>query len=312
MVDILLAVYNGEKYLEEQLASIAAQTYKNWRLVIRDDRSTDQSVAVAKAFQERHPEKQIEIYVNEHATGSAKGNFMKLLGDVSSEYVMFCDQDDVWLPQKVEKTLKAMRYTEKKLGTKIPVLVHSDLYVVDEQLQMISDSMQKYQKLPVSAKVNQLLIQNMVTGCTVMINRSLFDMLKMADGEHAIVMHDYWAALIAAVFGKIVFIKQPLIRYRQHGDNSVGAMNASGLKYQYMRFKAGKKQFQERITDTMNQAEAFYRLYFSQLQTNPYKNVIEKYAELTKSSKLHKLRFYLSNNVTKYGIIRKIMQFVWS
>ena len=313
MVDILLAVYNGEKYLEEQLESIAAQTYQNWRLVIRDDGSSDHSLAIAHAFQKKHPEKKIEIYVNEVPTKSAKGNFMRLLEDAVSEYVMFCDQDDVWLPEKVEKTLKAMVHCEKKSGTKdVPILVHGDLYVVDENLQIISDSMFRYQKLPKTTAVNQLLIQNSVTGCTVMINKKLQDMLKRASDTQAMVMHDYWAALIASVFGKIVFMKQPLIKYRQHGDNSVGAMNASGIRYMYSRFKAGKTQFRNRMDDTMRQAGAFCRIYAVELQENPHKKLIENYAKLIKSLKIQKITFCLSNKVMKYGIIRKIMQFVWS
>lgn len=313
MVDILLAVYNGEKYLEEQLESIAAQTYTNWRLVIRDDCSTDHSVAVAEAFKKKHPEKHVEIYVNKQATGSAKNNFIKLLEDAVSDYVMFCDQDDVWLPQKIELTLKAMRRCEKQDGLcSVPVLVHSDLCVVDVSLKTIALSMQRYQKLPKSSDVQQLLVQNNVTGCTVMVNQPLLILMKKVKDNSAIVMHDYWAALIASVFGKIVYIPQPLIKYRQHGNNSVGAMNAIGIKYLYMRFKAGRSQFQSRMKDTMVQAGAFYDVYADELMGNPHKVLLKKYGELRNSSKLDKIKFYLSNHVMKYGIIRKIMQIIWS
>lgn len=313
MVDILLAVYNGEEYLKEQLESIAGQTYTDWRLVIRDDRSTDGSVAVAEAFRAKYPQKQIELYINEQPTGSAKMNFMRLLGDAKADYVMFCDQDDVWLPKKIEYTLKMMRRCEKKHNSKtVPVLVHGDLCVVDEKLNTIALSMRKYQKLPLSSDVNQLLIQNNVTGCTVMINKPLLEMMKKVTNTHDVVMHDYWAALIAAVFGEISFIRQPLIKYRQHGNNSVGAMNAAGVKYLYTRFRAGKSQFRERTKETMIQAGAFCTAYSDELKDNYYKNLIQKYAELENSAKFHKIQFYISNNVMKYGIIRKIMQLIWS
>lgn len=312
-VDILLAVYNGEKYLEEQLASIAAQTYEAWHLIIRDDGSTDQSVQIAEAFQAKYPEGKVDVYKNKPASGSAKNNFCRLLWDAVAEYVMFCDQDDVWISDKIEKTLRAMRRQEIKNGTKqVPVLVHSDLYVVDEKLNMISDSLQKYQKLPKDSNINRLLIQNHVTGCTMMINRALMNYMKQIKNIDAIVMHDYWAALVAQVFGTIVFIQEPLIKYRQHGDNSVGAMNASGIKYLYLRFKAGKQQFRERTEATMMQAKAFYETYKTELSKNSYKDLIKAYSELTETTKMHKIKFYMSKHVTKYGIIRKIMQFIWS
>lgn len=312
-VDILMAVYNGEKYLEEQLASIAEQTYQDWHLIIRDDASTDRSMQIIKAFRDKYPEGKVEVYKNEPASGSAKNNFCKLIQDAKAEYVMFCDQDDVWISDKIEQTLKQMRRQEIKNSSKqVPVLVHSDLYVVDEHLNIISDSMQKYQKLPKTSSIQRLLIQNYVTGCTMMANRSLMDYLKRAEDATAMVMHDYWAALIAMVFGTIVFIPRPLIKYRQHGDNSVGAMNAAGIKYLYIRFKAGRKQFRERTEATMLQARAFCKVYEYELSKNPYKDLIRAYSELTETTKMHKIEFYISKHVTKYGIIRKIMQFIWS
>lgn len=311
MIDILLAVYNGEKYLQEQLDSITSQTYKDWHLIIRDDGSKDKSVEIAKSFAQNYPGK-VEVHINKIPTGSASRNFMKMVNDADAEYVMFCDQDDVWLSDKIEKTFKVMRACERRCGREIPILVHSDLCVVDENLRGISASMRRYQKLPKSTEIHQLLIQNSVTGCTMMINRTLLEMMHQVADSSAVVMHDYWAALVASVFGKIVFIRQPLIKYRQHGDNSVGALNAVSFKYLYMRFKAGKDQFRQRLLDTMKQTDAFNRVYAEKLQANPQKTLLEKYANLTNSHKFKKIHFYLSNHVWKYGIIRKIMQIVWS
>lgn len=348
-VYILLAAYNGETYLKAQLESIRQQTYKKWHLIIRDDHSSDDTLTAARRFQADMPEGQVDVFENEMPTGSAGANFLRLIEDAKNAgaaYVMFCDQDDVWLPKKIEYTLKAMKRQETKAGNektagnekaaenekarkagengtggknvKIaarPVLVHSDLCVVDEKRHVIAASMQRYQKLPTDSSVRQLLIQNNVTGCTVMINAPLLELLWRAarSGEaQYIVMHDYWAALTAAVFGDIVYIRRPLIEYRQHGGNSVGAMNASGFRYMYERYKAGRAQFCERITDTMRQAGAFVTVYEAELEKNPYKALIKAYAKLPDASKTDKIRFYLSNHVMKYGIIRKIMQFIWS
>lgn len=316
MVDILLAVYNGEKYLEEQLNSIENQTYKNWRLIIRDDCSKDKSMSIAEEFSRKFKPGKVIVYKNEISSGSAKNNFLRLLKDSDAEYVMFSDQDDVWLKDKISLTLRAMKKAEKALGRPCPVLVHSDLYVTDENLNIISTSFFKYQKIPKEMDLKRLMLQNSVTGCTVMVNKTLKEYLTKVDSPEKIVMHDYFAALIAGVFGKIVFINRPLIKYRQHGDNSVGAADASSFSYLKARFIAGKEQFRQRMEATMVQAGYFVDIYRGQIKNNSRNKMLIKllikYNHLLKVDKKTKVKFYIRNNVFKYGIIRKIMQLVWS
>lgn len=311
MVEILLAVYNGEKYLRQQLESIDNQSYKNWKLVIRDDGSKDGSLIIAQHFKEKYSAGKVEIYQNETPTGSAKNNFLKLLKDADSDYVMFCDQDDVWHPRKIEYTLKAMKQLEMQTD-KVPILIHSDLYVVNQSLEIISKSFRKYQNLPHKMKVNQLIVQNSVTGCTVMINRALLDKMKKVDCADKIVMHDYWAALIAGIFGKVLYIDKPLIKYRQHYDNSVGASNARSIKYLLTRFKAGKLQFRSRMQDSMKQIEYFCSVYAQELKHNSWENVLIEYGKLYNSTKFRKVAFYFRHHAFKCGIIRKVMQVIWS
>lgn len=316
MVDILLAVYNGEKYLEEQLSSIENQTYKDWRLIIRDDCSKDKSMLIAEKFSRKFKPGKVVIYKNNIPSGSAKNNFLRLLKDSDAEYVMFSDQDDVWLENKISLTLKAMRRSEQEAGEGCPILVHSDLFVTDEKLRIVSNSFFKYQKIPKKVDIKRLLLQNSVTGCTVMINKMLKEYLEKVDCPEKIVMHDYFAALISEVFGKIVFINRPLIKYRQHGDNSVGAADASSFSYLKARFIAGKEQFRQRMKATMIQAGYFAELYKIQLKNNSRNkmltNLLINYNNLLKVDKKTKVKFYIENNVFKYGIIRKIMQLVWS
>lgn len=312
MVDILMPVYNGEKYLKEQLESIEKQTYKKWRLIIREDGSSDKSMEIAEAFSRKFQPGKVVVLKNEKATGCAKNNFMRLVHDSDADYTMFADQDDFWFENKVEFTLKAMKKAEKVYGTDMPLLVHSDLRVVDENLNMLGSSFFDYQKLPRHTSTEQLLVQNSVTGCTVMINRCLREYLKKAKDTKRIVMHDYFAALIAGVFGKIIFINRPLIAYRQHGGNSVGASKASGFKYLKHRAMAGKKQFSQRMRDTMVQTGYFTEVYRDILSNNPYKYMLEQYADLVKANKKGRIKFYIRNKAFKYGIIRKIMQIVWS
>ena len=177
---------------------------------------------------------------------------------------------------------------------------------------MLSPSFRKYQNLPKSTAINQLMIQNAVTGCTVMVNRSLIEYMKRVRNIDAVVMHDYWVALIAEVFGKIVYIQRPMIQYRQHGNNSVGASDAAGVTYLWNRFKAGKKQFNTRLEETMIQIGYFCDVYKEELQYYPYKDILLEYANLKNVTRFRKWKFYVCHNVTKYGIIRKIMQFIWS
>lgn len=312
MVDILMAVYNGEKYLEKQLQSIEKQTYKNWRLIIRDDGSTDGSMKIAERFCHRFEPGKVLLFKNDVPSGSAKKNFMRLLQDSEAEYTMFADQDDYWLENKVKLSLAVMRRAERENGKKIPILVHSDLYVTDAELNVISQSFFDYQKLPRTVKLNQLIVQNSVTGCTVMMNRVLRDYLKAAGDADKIVMHDYFAALIAGVFGKIIFIRRPLIKYRQHGDNSVGASRATSFKYLKQRLVAGKKQFRQRMEDTMIQVDYFNQLYKEKLSQSSYRSLLEQYAVLSGLNKKQRMHFYIKNKALKYGTIRKIMQIIWS
>lgn len=312
MIDILMAVYNGEKYLKKQLQSIEKQTYKNWRLIIRDDGSTDRSMEIAEKFCHKFEDGKVILLKNDVPSGSAKSNFMRLIQDSEAEYTMFADQDDYWMENKVKLTLAAMRHAERENGKAMPMLVHSDLCVTDADLNVISRSFFNYQKLPKAVKLNQLLVQNSVTGCTVMINRALRDYLKVAEDADKIVMHDYFAALIAEVFGKIIFIDRPLMKYRQHGDNSVGASKATSFKYLSQRLAAGKKQFRHRMEDTMIQVGYFNQLYQKELSQSPHQKLLEQYAALSGLDKKQRMHFYIKNKALKYGIIRKIMQMIWS
>lgn len=144
MVTILLATLNGEDYLKAQLESIAAQTYENWQLVVGDDGSTDDTISIIEEFSEKHPD-QVTIIKNDPPQGSAKDNFISLLRNSYGPYFMFCDQDDVWKPDKIYLTLQKMESLEARYGDKIPILVHSDLSVADSNLEMIAESFSSMQ-----------------------------------------------------------------------------------------------------------------------------------------------------------------------
>lgn len=215
---ILLSTYNGEKYLDDLINSILKQTYKDFVLLVRDDGSTDSTVEKLKKYSLQFPEK-IKLCFDAEKLGAAR-SFLKLINVSSSDYIMFCDQDDVWKPTKVEDTSNLFFEMEHKYGCELPLLVHTDLEVVDAELNTISYSFFEKQKLSLDFKIEKLIYSNSVTGCTVMINRAL---VNYTDTSSDIVMHDWYLALIAAKYGNIAFLPLSTILYRQHDSNTIGA-----------------------------------------------------------------------------------------
>ncbi len=307
-VGILLATYNGAKYIETQIESLLNQTYDNWQLLISDDGSTDETQKIISNYAERCPEK-IRILSKEKPIGNAKGNFMFLTRMAEDlEYIMYCDQDDYWFPQKVELTLAKMKEIENDKN--IPCLVHSDLEVVDGEMGEIAASFFGFSNLDYKRdKLNNLLVQNIVTGCTMMINRALWQMAVKADGFEKILMHDWYFALIASAFGKIGFVNKPLIKYRQHGNNSVGAKNAKDSAV--IAEKISKKaDIKLSIDRSMQQAEFFLEA-FEQKLDNSQKKLLKGYASLVNKGKFRRNIGFIKYKTWKFGIIKKTGQLLY-
>ncbi|MBQ6884954.1 MAG: glycosyltransferase family 2 protein [Clostridia bacterium] len=289
MVTILLAVYNGEKYLKAQIESILSQSFKDFKIIIRDDGSTDKSVDIINYYCNEYPDK-ISCMCGD-PTGSAKLNFAELLDTCEADYIMFCDQDDVWLPTKIEKTLAAMQLAED--DGKTPVLVHTDLKVVDNQLCEISPSFFEFQKLYQSdITLPKLLVQNYVTGCTVMINRALRQ--KCGKIPRNCIMHDWWLALVAILFGKLICINEPTMLYRQHSDNQVGAKAAYGIAL-VKRKLATLDKVRENYNATYLQAESLLK-HFGHTLSQAQRQTLEVYCKIKNMNKVQKIQA-----VRKYG-----------
>jgi glycosyltransferase involved in cell wall biosynthesis len=221
-VEILLATYQGARFLEEQLDSVLAQTHPHWTLVARDDGSSDETSAILQRYAARDPGR-IRVLSTEGRRLGAMGNFSALLDASTAQHVMFCDQDDVWLPEKIALTLARMQAAEAAHGASRPVLVHTDLRVVDEALLPIADSMWRFQQTDPArlATLPRALLQNFVTGCTAMVNRPLLAEALPIPREAR--MHDWWLALVALKFGVVESVPTATILYRQHGKNERGA-----------------------------------------------------------------------------------------
>ncbi|NLD50180.1 MAG: glycosyltransferase family 2 protein [Clostridiaceae bacterium] len=300
-IDILMATYNGEKYIEQQISSIINQTYKNWRLIIRDDGSKDNTVDVVKKLMSYYPEKILLISDNKGGLGAAQ-NFNELLKYSTSDYCMFCDQDDFWFEDKVEKTLIKIRNIEEDNGKGCPVLIHTNLKVTDNNLNIISESFWEYQNLyPQIKELNRLLVQNNITGCTVMINKTL----KQLAGSvpHSSLMHDWWIGLIAACFGTIDYIEEPTMLYRQHGNNDVGAQKAD-FKYVLKKI-SDREKYKNDLLRTQIQAKALLEAYKDCLEDR-HIDSLKKYSELSSQSFFKKRLYILKYNFFKPGLLRNL------
>lgn len=307
MVTILLATYNGERYLEEQIESILQQTYTDWELIIQDDCSSDGTAVIALNYVKHNPYK-IRFIRREFPSGSAKNNFFSMLKLAKSDYVMTCDQDDVWLPAKVEVSMSEMHRLEADHGYNKPLLVHTDLKVVDYNLSVIAESMFKRQNLDNHRdKLNNLLVQNIVTGCTTMVNRALLDMVYEVPKEA--IMHDRWLALIACAFGKIGFLDQSTVLYRQHGSNEVGDKDTRSFWYNLKRLSETKQSTQA-LQNTYLQAQAFLKIYGEMLLPKLLE-LVREYSLIPEYGKIRRLQTISRYHFWKKGFARKCGQILF-
>jgi len=218
-ISILLATFNSELFLEEQLNSIINQKYSNWILYIRDDDSTDNTKEIIKNYEVTY--KNIVHLKDNVKKRGATMSFLWLLKKVESDYYMFCDHDDVWLPNKIQLTLNKMLESDID-ENKIPIIVHTDLVVVDKNLKLISDSFWKYSNLDIlDVSYNNLAYANCITGCTMMINNTAKKLINFE--ENIDFPHDSWIGLLVSYNnGIILSMDIPTILYRQHENNLIG------------------------------------------------------------------------------------------
>ena len=262
-IDILLATYNAEPYLADQLDSLSGQTKRNWRLLVRDDGSSDHTLTILDSFKTRYPEK-ITILKDNLGNLGACRNFARLMEQSTADYIMFCDQDDVWLPDKIDVTYQRMKGLATEFGNELPLLVCSDMKVVDHDLRVVANSYWGYQAMNPKRGMNfsRLLVSNVIIGCTVMVNKKLRDLALPLPPEA--LMHDWWAGLVAVAFGRVDFLEEPTVLYRQHTSNVVGAtwdMSPGGM----MRKLRDMKQHKEFLLQSQQQAGAFADRFGKQL-----------------------------------------------
>lgn len=236
-IAILMATYNGEKFLHEQIDSLFSQTSKDWHLFIHDDGSKDNTAAIIKEYAENHPQDvTILDYPPQHG---AWRNFLSMLETVESNYYMFCDQDDVWLPEKIEIEYKEMEKLEGREGKEKPIVVYSDLIVTDSKLNTISPSLWNISGIypQLIHSFDEMAANTIISGCTMLFNAAAKS-VSCPYTNHT-TMHDAWIACCVMRHGGILHpTDNPTMLYRQHSANTLGAQDVRHptFKKRVMRF----------------------------------------------------------------------------
>jgi len=253
-IDILMATYNGEKYLAEQLDSIINQTYHNWNLLIRDDNSTDRTLEIIQDYQKK--DNRIKLLKDNKGNLGIVKNFEELLKNSESEFIMFSDQDDIWVENKLDMYLKMIEKIKNK-----GFMIHSDAILFDKnKSNILKDTF--ISKKAINKGLENVFFNYFVQGATILISKEIKNFILPFPKE--VYLHDRYIHLISELFFERIFVNKALIYYRQHGDNQIGAKNT-------IRELLSKRYFDERDRQLI---KVIYNKYGS-LLTEDKKKLIE-------------------------------------
>lgn len=260
-IEVVMATWNGSRFVEEQLDSLFSQSFRDFRLTVRDDASTDSTLEIVEKYRSRYPDR-IVVQRN-HTRMGACATFGLLVQESDASYVAFCDQDDVWRNDKLDISFRAMQTVERKYGINTPVLVFSDMALMEEDRTVIAPSLWKMAHVnPARSTLGTMLAQNLVSGCTALANRSLILKGRPIPGNAT--MHDAWLGLVAAAFGILHPLDETTIQYRQHEGNAIGAGRGWKLADAYRRL-IGDQQFSDEVQSSRRQARSFAVRYANEL-----------------------------------------------
>lgn len=278
IIEILMATYNGEKYISEQIDSIINQTCKNWKLLIRDDGSQDKTLEILEGYEKR--DKRINILRDIKGNLGFVKNFEELLKNSSEEFIMFSDQDDYWMENKIEIYINELGTLSEK-EQKMPLLIHSNSFVCDENLNVKKKEFIN-SKIAAYYKKNSYFFSYIVQGSTVLINKKLMDIgLPFLKN---VTLHDRYFHLLAEFLGKRIFISKSLIKYRQHSGNEIGAKGSIIKKI------LKKRYFDREDRELIVEIQKKYKNRISEKQSEQ----IEKYLKITDRKQNRFMRFLSS------------------
>ncbi|MBF8258491.1 MAG: putative glycosyltransferase [Actinobacteria bacterium] len=301
-IDILMSTYCGEKYVGEQIDSLLGQTFSDWRLLVRDDGSTDATPEIVRGYVERHPGR--ILFVEGGVNVGAGESFSRLGQQSTARHVMYCDQDDVWLPEKIAISHRKIVKMENRFGKGIPILVFTDMKIVDESLNVVDDSFREYAGLfPRNATFGKLLLRNVASGCSMIVNRALLNLaLPFPPG---IVMHDYWQMLAAAALGKIGWSDEKTVLYRQHPGNALGIRpNTPPSLFSVLYSLAWdialrRSRWSGNLRPYLRQAEAFAGVFGERLGCRE-KNTIRDFLRLDRCSYFARISIILRHRILPF------------
>ncbi|BBN22916.1 glycosyltransferase family 2 protein [Streptococcus agalactiae] len=300
-VNILMATYNGEKFLAQQIESIQKQTFKEWNLLIRDDGSSDKTCDIIRNFTAKDSRIRF-INENEHHNLGVIKSFFTLVNYEVADFYFFSDQDDVWLPEKLSVSLEAAKHK----ASDVPLLVYTDLKVVNQELNILQDSMIRAQSHYANTTLLPELTENTVTGGTMMINHALAEKWFTPND---ILMHDWFLALLAASLGEIIYLDLPTQLYRQHDNNVLGART---MDKRFKILREGPKSIFTRywklIHDSQKQASLIVDKYGDIMTANDLE-LIKCFIKIDKQPFMTRLRWLwkygYSKNQFKHQVVFK-------
>ncbi len=288
-VTVLMSTYNGGQFLQQQLNSLYQQTYPNVKILIRDDGSTDTSRDILTSEQQKGA---IEQLVGHENIGPTRSFFTLLRHAAQTEtaYVAFCDQDDVWQSNKIERAVSMLVSVSDR-----PALYCCRLELVDEQLQPLNLS-----SVPQKIGFGNALVENIAVGCTMVLNRKAIDLLCQQELPGEVYIHDWWCYLVISCFGDIIFDDQALIKYRQHSNNAIGAASSrlGVLKRKFARLLNGRLWISE-------QAIIFQTLFANRLA--PAQHELLASMCQAKSSFWHRMRLTLSSAIWRQKCVDNLI-----
>lgn len=295
MIDILLATYNGEKYIEFQIYSLLAQTHKDWRLLIHDDGSTDKTIEIIKKFQKM--DSRIILIEDGIKCGGAGANFLHLLKNYTeAEYIVFCDQDDLWLENKLE-----VMYERLKKET-TPATVFSSGYLYKDRKEIFGE-------IPSSVLTNFkdiFFISGGLQGCSLMFNKLLLDKVRNYNGY--MLMHDDFITISTFTFGKMIYLNEKLMLYRQQHQGKVTAN---------IDLRTSTRLFKNKfpvVLDKWHHALSEFFEFFDDKLTPSQKEVISNYMKIYNSNNLlERIQLVLKNqfklnNSSLYLIMKMLLR----
>ena len=283
---VLLAAYNGSSHLPELLDSLLSQTDPDFFVLMQDDGSDDATPVLLRDIADR--DERFLFGAEQGSRLGAAGNFLSLIRQADADYCLLCDQDDIWEPEKIAMLKQAMRDMESRYRADTPLLIHSDCSLINQAGERIGGSFLRHQGWdPEALTLPRLLVQNNVTGCTLIMNHSLCRLIASHAEARDLFMHDWFIALTAASFGRIGFVDQPLTRYRQHEGNAIGA-SAKPLLLRGLNALMNVKEAGNRIRLTYTHTEVFERIYRDELPVQAHA-VITDYLATRHMHKLSRL-----------------------